>query len=409
VTADPATEVLTFDFSSAEANTDAYWQHLRELQRAGPVVRVGSLGGYWAATSYDVVRRVSQDWHTFSSAQGVALNRPDSEVMPWIMPIEIDPPRQKIYRRQVGPHFTAKVLASLEDAIRAIADELIDPFIDDGSCDVSVQFARRFPGTVFFRLIVPCGDEEFRTVEPSARAISFESNEPEKFSEAAANLRAWAARVFASREDGPATDGPGDAVHAVQHLPDTGALFADHELLSGLQILAQGGIGTSASVVGVVMKSLAERPSLQDRVRSDPSLIPSLIEECVRLEPPVPLMFRTAARDVDLEGQHIRAGDKLGLFFGAANRDPAVFDRPDELDIDRTVNPHLGFGGGPHRCIGSNLARLQIRVAIEQLVARLGAFRIPEGASVIYRSMQARGPFSVPLEFDGESPLDRLG
>jgi cytochrome P450 len=391
----------TFDYTSEELKGPEYWDALRDLQKRGPVVWVDSLGGYWAATSYDAVLQVAQDWRAFSSADGVALGRPGPDALPWIMPIEVDPPRQRTYRKHMNPQFVPKMMAPHEEDIRAIADELIDTFIDAGTCDLAVDFARKFPGTVFFRLIVPCGDEEFRTAEPSARMITFESDNPEKFAEGAANLRAWAGRVFAAREGQPRAN---DAADAVMHLPDDGDAFADHELLSGLQILAQGGIGTSASTIGVVIRVLAEHPDLQARVRRDPSLIPALMEECLRLEPPVPIMFRTATRDVDLAGQHIKEGEKVGLFFGAANRDPSLFERPDEVDIDRRNNRHLAFGGGPHRCIGSNLARLQIRVAIEQLLARLGPFRIPEGEEIVYKSLQARGPFSVPLEF---SPFPR--
>src|SRR5207302_4542950 len=102
------------------------------------------------------------------------------------------------------------------------------------------------------------------------------------------------------------------------------------------------------------------------------------------------IMFRTVTRDVEIDGQHLKEGDKVGLFFGAANRDPTVFERPDEVDIDRPHNRHLTFGAGTHRCIGSNLARLQIRVAVEQLVTRLSPFRMPEGAEVVYFSRLAR-------------------
>ena len=147
------------------------------------------------------------------------------------------------------------------------------------------------------------------------------------------------------------------------------------------------------------MRVLCEQPDLQERVRDDPSLIPRLIEECLRLETPLPLMFRTATRDVEVAGQHIEKGDKVGLFFGAANRDPTVFDHPGEVDLDRPHFRHMTFGAGVHRCIGSNLARLQIRVAMEQLVSRLSPFWIPEGAVIEYSTLQARGPSSIPLEF----------
>jgi cytochrome P450 len=147
------------------------------------------------------------------------------------------------------------------------------------------------------------------------------------------------------------------------------------------------------------MLVLCEHRDLQDRVRADPSLIPALMEECLRLDAPVPLMFRTGRRDIEVAGQQIRKGDKVCLVFGAASRDPEVFERPGDVDLERPHCRHLTFGAGVHRCIGSNLARLQIRVAIEQLMARLGPFWIPDPGEVRYRSLQARGPSSIPLEF----------
>jgi cytochrome P450 len=386
----------TFDYTSPEVEGPQFWDAVRELQRHGPLVWVESNGGFWAATSLDMVLRIAQDWRNFTSTDGVALGRPGFDVMPRLVPIELDPPRQRAYRKAVNPSLTVNATAGLEEPVREVANELIGTFISRGSCDIAVDFARKFPGTVFFRLIVHCGDEDFRAVEPSARVLSFEPHDPEKVAQAAATLRAWASRVIESRS---AQRRAGDVVDAVMHLNDSGEAFEDHEHFSGLQILAQGGIGTSASAIGAIMVTLGQDRDLQDRVRADPSLIPALVEECLRLEAPVPLMFRTAQRDVVIAGQQVRQGDKVCLVFGAAGRDPAVFEHPDEVDLERPHCRHLAFGAGVHRCIGSNLARMQMGVAIEQLVARLSPFRIAEGGEVRYSSGQARGPSSIPLEF----------
>jgi cytochrome P450 len=365
---------------------------------------VDSFGGYWAATTYNMVLRIAQDWETFSSARGTNILRPSFEALPPIVPVELDPPRQRAYRQHVNPYLTIKSLAALEPSIRTIANDLIDTFISDGSCDISVDFAQKFPGTVFFRLIVHCSDEDFRSVEPFSRMISFESEDPEKFAIGGTNIRAWAARVFDGRIGSAELD---DLVSALMHLDETGESFSDAERCSGLQNLATGGIGTSASMIGVAMRILAEDPALQERVHQDPSLIPALVEECLRLEPAVALQFRIATRDVEMAGQQIEKGDWVALFFGAANRDPAVFERPDDVVLDRPHKRHIGFGAGPHRCLGSNLARLQIRVAVEELVARLSPFRISSGAEIRYLSLQARGPISIPLDFS--APERRVG
>ncbi len=388
-------ETSTFDHLSPDVAGPRYWDAVRELQRRGPLTWVESSGGYWAATGYDVVLQIVQDWQTFTSTQGVSITRPGFDAMPRLVPIELDPPRQRVYRKQVNPYLTIGALADLEEPIRSVADELIDTFIDRGRCDIAVDFARKLPGTVLFRLLFHAGDADFRLAEPAARILSFESD-PEKTTAAAVTLRAWAASIFESRSNQPKID---DVVDAVMRLNDTGETFVDHELMSGLQLLVQGGIGTSASAIAASIRILAERPELQERVRNNLSLVAALVEECLRLEPPLPLMFRTARRDVEIGGTRVREGEKVGVFFGAANRDPEVFEQPDEIRLERPHNRHLTFGAGPHRCIGSNLARLQITVAVTRLLERLGPFWIPQGGEVEYFTLQARGPSSVPLEF----------
>src|SRR5205085_10882952 len=130
--------------------------------------------GYWGATSHEVVLRIAQDWKTFSSSEGILFpGRTSPDIMPWVMPLEIDPPRHKAYRKQVNPQLTPDKVSVHAEAIRGIADELIDAFVDRGSCDIATEFARLFPGTVFFRLIVECGDADFRSVEPVARVMTF--------------------------------------------------------------------------------------------------------------------------------------------------------------------------------------------------------------------------------------------
>jgi cytochrome P450 len=386
---------VDFDLFSPNLNGPQYWDAIGELQRRGPLVWVKNYGGFWAATSHDTVRQIAQDWQTFSSAQGIALQRPSPEQMPWIMPVEFDPPRQRTYRKEVNPHLTHRAMSALEDGIRAIADDLVDRFVERGRCDIAEEFARKFPGTVFFRLLVGADDDDIRRLEPWARIISFDADLARRGA-AIGHLRAWVAGVFAAR---PAQPNSPDVVQAVAHLRDTGVDFTEEELYTGLEVLALGGIGTSADLIGAIICILSRDPDLQERVRNDLGLVPALIEEALRLEPPLTVAFRTATCDVTIAGQDVKKGQKVGLFFGAANRDPAVFDHPHEVDIDRTQNPHLTFSAGVHRCIGSNLARLQVKVATERLLTRLSPFRIPDGERVEYMTRQERGPSSVPLEF----------
>jgi cytochrome P450 len=389
--------VITFDYTSEAVAGPRLWEVIRDLRRGGPLVWVESNGGHWVTTTYETALRVLQDWRTFSSAEGITYPRSSPEVLPYFMPQEFDPPRQRPYRQHINPYLTPAKIVRYEDRIRDIANELIDTFIHEGAFDVCKEFARRFPGTVFFRLIAESSDEEFRSVEPHARIVAF-TTDPHQRAEAAARVRAWASQVFEARAAQPER---GDIVDAVRHLRATGAAFSDDELLTGLAILAMGGIGTSSSAIGSIMRLLSEHRDVQRRVRQDLDLVPAVVEETLRMEPPLSMVFRTVTRPVPEPGREMQPGEKVCVLFGAANRDPAVFERPDEFDIDRPHDRHLTFSGGPHRCIGSNLARLQIRIAIEQLLLRLGEFRIAEGASVEYAPPNlARSVWSLPIETD---------
>jgi cytochrome P450 len=384
-----------FDHMAPELRGPRFWDAVAGLRRHGPLVWVEDYGGYWAATSHAVVRQIAQDHQTFSSGQGVTIGRPGPELQPYVMPIEADPPRQQVYRKKVNRHLSPGAVKKLEDRIRSVADELIDTFVERGSCDIVADFARRFPGTVFFRLVMNEDDQAFGEIEALARQLSFDPD-PLRRAEAARRMRDWAAGVLGDR---PSVAEVPDIVQAVSSLADSGVYFADHELNSGLQVLAQGGIGTSAQLIGSIVYALCERPDLRTQIRNDLGLVPSLLEEVLRLEPPVAMLFRTATRDAEIAGQRIRKGQMVGLFYAAANRDPAVFEHPDELDLDRRANPHVAFGLGVHRCVGSNLARLQVRVALEQLLRRLVDFAVPEGAHVEYVGAFQRGPASIPLRF----------
>jgi cytochrome P450 len=386
---------VAFNFETAASHGPEYWDEIRELRSHGELVWVDSHGGFWAATSYELVRQVTQDWHTFSSAQGVSLPHPGPEILPYFMPIEADPPRQRVYRHNVNPFLAPNALVKLEAAIRGIADQLIDGFVERGSCDLVAEFARKLPGTVFFQLIIGEDGALLRQLEEWARALSFDPDRDRRY-EAAANMRKWAAGVLRERESRSQI---ADVVDAVLHLGDGGETFEENDLWTGVTILAQGGIGTSAQLIGSTINILCEQPDLQQRVRDDLELVPRLLEEMLRMEPPVTVMFRTATRDVEIGGQQVEKGDKVGLMFSAANHDPTVFDHPEEVDIDREPNAHIAFGLGVHRCIGSNLARLQVRVAVEQLLTRLSPFRMPDGGRVEYFGGAQRGPAYLPLEF----------
>jgi cytochrome P450 len=166
--------------------------------------------------------------------------------------------------------------------------------------------------------------------------------------------------------------------------------------MAALTLLA--GVDTTWSAIGSALWHLATHPADAQRLVDEPEIIGQAVEELLRAYSPV-TMARVAVEDVELQGCPVKAGEKVLLNFPSANRDPSVFDRPDVVDFDRTENRHVAFGAGIHRCAGSNLARMELRVAIEEWLRRIPEFRLADDATVVWAGGQVRGPRSVPVVF----------
>ena len=214
--------------------------------------------------------------------------------------------------------------------------------------------------------------------------------------EAFHEMETWCASYLESRDAGPRRDDLVDTL--LNELPRNLPLSRDDQVRA-LLLLIQGGFGTSANLLGAITRVLCERPELQERVRDQPILVPSLVEECLRLETPNPYMARYATKNTEIGGCPIAAGDWVLMMFAGANRDPRMFADPTNVDLDREVKRHLSFGVGVHRCIGSNLARLQVRVAAEELLLAIEDLRLQPDATVTYYGSQTRGVASLPVTF----------
>jgi cytochrome P450 len=171
------------------------------------------------------------------------------------------------------------------------------------------------------------------------------------------------------------------------------------EIIGTVQLLILGGLETTAGALGSMMLRFCRDRSIADLLRSQPELIPAAVEELLRLDGPFIAITRTAMRDAELGGQAIKSGEKVIIYWASANRDEGEFTHPDEFHVDRSSNRHLAFGAGPHRCAGSNLARQNLRVALEELLPRLADLRLEEGADIHFHSTFTRAPLSVPITF----------
>jgi cytochrome P450 len=195
-------------------------------------------------------------------------------------------------------------------------------------------------------------------------------------------------------------------VDAVLNASVDGRPLTEDEIIGTVQLLILGGLETTAGALGLIMIRFCRQPQILALLRSRPELTSRAVEELLRLEPSFVSIGRTAVRDAELDGHQIKKGDKVLIHWASANRDDAEFVHPETFELDRERNRHLSFGVGPHRCAGSNLARLNLRVALEELIRRLGDIRVRDGADIHYHAGLTRSPLTLPITF---TPGPRFG
>jgi cytochrome P450 len=388
-----------FDHMSPELGRDLHATMAR-MRDDHPIARSEEHGGFWLISRYEDVVRVSQDWESFSSAHGITVPfRPTS--MP-ALPEQVDPPLHREYKRLINSHFSPAVVAEHEPAVRALVDSLIDDFVEAGACDFMGAFAQPFPGLVFFDQFLHAPADEL--VEINRLAAIASTPYTQEAIEARINMLRWIG-AFAERRRGE--EPLGDVVDAVLNAEIEGRPITDQEIVGVIQLLLFGGLDTTAGALGMIMVRFCNEPAIPELLRSRPEVIPDAVEELLRLDGPFAFIGRTAMRDVELGGATIHEGDKVLLSWVSANRDEGEFANAATFDLERASNRHVAFGAGPHRCAGSHLARMNMRIALEQIVDRLHDLRLQDPAEPIpFHSAYNRSPVSVPIAF---RPGSRLG
>jgi cytochrome P450 len=387
-----------FDHLSPEFSQTLH-ETLARMRSKCPVAHSDAYNTFWVVTRYDDVLRVAQDWETFSSAHGVSPTQSTMSVA--AIPEHLDPPIQRVFKRLINSYFTSAVVAAYEPATRALVTRLIDDFVQDGECDFMPAFARPFPGLAFFELALHAPSEDVARV--NATAITATSGGPDS-REAWEQLHQWITHFVEQRRRHPPR---GDVVDGVLGADIDGRPITEEEIIGVILLLILGGLDTTAGALGQIMIRFAHEPEIPAQLRDKPELIPAAVEELLRLDPPFVAIGRTAMRDTEIGGRPIHAGDKVLIYWASANRDEGEFPDPDTFDPTRRSNRHLTFGAGPHRCAGSNVARLNLRVALEEIVTRLHDVRLQDGAEPIqYHTVLNRAPLTVPIRF---TPGPRLG
>jgi hypothetical protein len=291
------------------------------------------------------------------------------------------------------PWFSHSRVESYEPFTRDLCNRLIDGFVGTGRADAAGDYARRIPVRVIAQILgVPDGlDDDFTGWVQDV--LEFAHDEA-RVARGRDGLRDFLIAQVMHRKEHPGDDLISDLLHA-----EVDGHGVDDLTVIGMAALTLiAGVDTTWSSIGSSMLHLATHPDDVARLRAVPELMPTAIEELLRAYSPV-TMARIAAEDVEVAGCPIAAGDKVLMNFPAANRDPDVFADPDRVILDRQHNRHLAFGVGIHRCAGSNLARMELRVAIETWIERIPEFSLAPGAEVTWAGGQVRGPRTVPVTF----------
>jgi cytochrome P450 len=369
-----------FDIDDPMFN-EHFFDILDEMVAKCPVVRSNVGAGYWMVTRQEDVRRVGQDWRTFSSAKGYQPNRPEG--LPYLMPEESDPPKHTRWRTTLNPYMSPKAVAKYEDQIRRDANILIDRFIDNGECEFVGDFGSKLPGWAFFKNVLGVPIDDLDMLVTGVENGTFAP--PEERAGYFAEVFDYLGKYLALRKDQQPRGDLVDVIAAGVEYED-GELAPWDDRVSILVDLTFGGIATTTYVMAGAILHLATHQSDREALVDNPELIPGAVEEFVRVFPPVVALGRTCTKDVEVAGTQMKEGDFVLLGYGSASRDPRVVDDPTTINIMRDTVLHSAFGVGQHRCIGSNLARLELRATFEEWLRRIPDFGVKPGTAPAYET-----------------------
>ncbi len=371
----------------------------RDLRGRCPVAHSDRYGGAWLPLTHDYVSEVAYDTEHFTSrAVVVSEYRPGPDDLPAPIglapPITSDPPFHALARRMLLPAFSPARIAALEPFTRSTARGLLDATEGRTEIDAAAHYAQHIPVRVIVGMLgFPAEDADlFRQfihlvledvdMSPDERQASVDQGEIDEY------MDDQIARHRAEPKD--------DLTSFLIEAEIDGMKLQPEHIRGTMLLLMIAGIDTTWSAIGASLWHLARHPEDRRRLAAEPELMDTALEELLRVYAPV-TMARLVAQDFDFHGNGLKEGDWLLLPFPAANRDPAVFPDPDVVLLDREQNRHAAFGLGIHRCLGSNLARMELRVALEEWLARYPRFELSDPAAVTWSAGQVRGPRTLPV------------
>ena len=387
-------------FAYLREHAPVYWHPMETSPR----------GGFWCVTGYDDCVTVNRDWERFGSYRLGSLFQDWDEAnleQQRLMMLNMDPPMHTRYRRLVNKGFTPKMVRDLHAHIETFADQIIDSVCEKGSADFVEEISAELPLLVIAEILGVPAEDRRMVFDWSNRMIGSEDPEyqisPEASSEAAMGVYAYADELSAKKRLQPT----GDVVSVLLDAEVEGEKLDQFEIDLFFLLLIVAGNETTRNLMSGAMAAFFEHPDQWRKLVADRSLLPSATEEMLRWVTPVMHFRRTAQMDTTLGGQAIREGDKVVFWHISANRDSAAFGRPDAFDITRDPNNHMAFGGGgPHFCLGANLARLEIQVMFDRLLQRMPDIHL-DGQVQRLQSNFINGTKHIPVAFAPSAPVGR--
>ncbi|MFF0866073.1 cytochrome P450 [Nonomuraea sp. NPDC003560] len=366
-----------------------------DLRRRCPIAHTDRFGGGWLPTRYEDVAAVAYDTERFSSRSIIMSNfRPPRESAPvgGTPPISSDPPFHHDARKLLLPAFTKTAVARREESTRALCHELIDALEGQDVVDAARDYAQHIPMRVIADMLGFPPEDGPRFREFIENALEGVNLPPEQRTANMGRLFDYLLDQIRDHVQHPRDDLTTYLVEAELY---------GHKLEAGhvagtIALLLIAGIDTTWSAIGASLWHLARTPADRERLVAEPALLPTAMEEFLRAYAPV-TMARLVKQDMHWNGVDMKADDWVLLSFPAANRDPAHFDHPADIRIDREVNRHAAFGLGIHRCVGSHLARMELRTALDVWLQRIPAFTLADPDAVTWATGQVRGPRTLPL------------
>jgi cytochrome P450 len=384
------------DFSHLEPQWSADPYPIQDdLRQRCPIARTERFGGGWLPTRYEDVAAIAYDTERFSSRAIIMSNfRPPRELAPvgGSPPISSDPPFHHDARKLLLPAFTKNAVTKQEPATRAFCHSLINAFEGRDVVDAAHHYAQHIPMRVIADMLGFPPEDGPRFREFVENVLEGVNLPPEERIARVTKLFDYLVAQVHDHLENPREDLTTYLINAELH----GHRLDPSHVVGTMALLLIAGIDTTWSAIGASLWHLARTPEDRRRLVADPRLLPAAMEEFLRAFAPV-TMARLVKQDMHWHGVDMRADDWILLSFPAANRDPAQFDRAGEVVIDREVNRHAAFGLGIHRCVGSHLARMELRVALEVWLERIPEFSLDDPSAVTWAAGQIRGPRTLPL------------